>query len=255
MKHIGNKQFTKYSLAIYNRPNSKLIKKAQYFLSIPYNDNDTFKVGKITIVKKFLDACAHHRFNCEIIEKEMVAKAAVNTAKKRVYFNSNHPFTETDLQRLAVHEIGTHIKRGEHARKQKLKLFSIGFQGYLQTEEGLAVYNEEQAGLLTPKVLRQYAGRVIAVDLSLKNSFSVVYSVLIEYFPPEEAFAITLRSKRGLSDTSKPGGYTKDFVYLQGWYDIKTFIKNGGNIKDLYTGKIGVQHVPYLRYIQRELGL
>jgi len=254
LRSIGAKDFTRFSLAIYSKPSRELVRKALRYLNIKPEENGDFKLGKTSIVKKFLDACAHHRFSCDVIEKDMVAKAAVNAPKRRVYFSSNHSFTESDLQRLTVHEIGTHIRRGEQARKQKLKLFSLGFQGYLPTEEGLAVYNEEQAGLLTPLVLKQYAARVVAVDLSLKNTFSVVYTALKEHFTPEQAFNITLRAKRGLKNTQLPGGYTKDYVYMQGWLQVKNFVQKGGDIKELYIGKIGVHHVPYLKHIRQEIG-
>ena len=152
-----------------------------------------------------------------------------------------------------MHEIGTHIKRAENAKEQKLKLFKIGFPYYLATEEGLAAYNEEIAGVHNNNILRQYAGRVIAVDLALKNAFNVVYTTLQQYFTDFEAFTITLRVKRGLKNTQQPGSYTKDHVYLKGLYAVKDFVRKGGNIKDLYIGKIGIEHVPLIKHMQREL--
>ena len=58
------------------------------------------------------------------------------------------------------------------------------------TEEGLAVYMEEKAGLLSNAILKRHAGRVVAVDLSLQRSFSRC-SHPCEYFPKEDAFTIT----------------------------------------------------------------
>ena len=250
---VGLKAFTSHSIAVYGAPSRTLVHRAQQYLHTKEQNNHEYPLGKITIVKKFLDACVKHKFTCDILEKEMITKASINPQKKKLYFNSDGIFTESDLRRLTTHEIGTHLRRAEHARQQKLQLFSIGFQGYLATEEGLAVYNEEQNGLLSAKVLKHYAARVIAVDLALHNSFHVVYRTLQDYFPSHEAFNLAIRAKRGLSDTVMVGGYTKDYLYLQGWYDVKHYLRQGGNLKDLYIGKIGVQHVPSLSLIAQEL--
>ena len=125
-------------------------------------------------------------------------------------------------------------------------MFVFGFPGYLKTEEGLAVFNEERSGLLSNDILRTYAGRAVAVNLALKNSFSTVYTTLLEFFPKEEAYTIALRVKRGMTNTAKPGAHTKDHIYLSGWYSVKNFIAQGGRLNQLYIGKIGIQHVPLL---------
>ena len=252
-KTIGTKEFTKHSIAIYDKPSQALVNKSKQLLKLQPTIKGA-KLGKMSIVKKFLDSCANHKFTCEIVEKEMAAKAAVNARKKKIYFNPDHHFTEKDIKRLTLHEIGTHIKRAENAKKQKLQLYRIGFPYYLATEEGLAVYNEEQADVQTIDIIRQYAGRVVAVDLALKNPFNVVYTTLQNYFTDAEAYTITLRVKRGLKYTKQPGGHTKDHIYLKGFYIVKDFVRKGGNLKDLYVGKIGVEHVPLLPLMRKELG-
>tara|TARA_Y100000310_G_scaffold225672_1_gene227732 strand:+ start:22827 stop:23864 length:1038 start_codon:yes stop_codon:yes gene_type:complete len=253
IKTIGTKEFTKHSIAIYEKPNQALVQKAKQLLKLPPTIEGT-KLGKMSIVKKFLDSCANHKFTCEVVEKEMAVKAAVNARKRKIYFNPHHSFTEGDIKRLILHEVRTHIRRVENAKKQKLQLFGIGFPYYQSTEEGLAVYNEHKAKVQTNSIIRQYAGRVIAVDLALKNPFNVVYTTLQNYFTDEEAYTITLRVKRGLKHTKQPGSHTKDHIYLKGFYMIKEFVRKGGNLKDLYVGKIGVEHVPLIAKMRKELG-
>jgi len=128
-------------------------------------------------------------------------------------------------------------------------MFEFGFPWYLDTEEGFAAYNEFKCGLLSPKILRNYAGRVIANHLSLSNSFSRVYNHLLEYFTRQDAWNLTLRSKRGLTNTALPGAFTKDHLYLKGFLKVKEFADSGGDMKKLYVGKIGIEHVPLLRYL------
>ncbi len=246
---VGTKFFTQKSIELYGKPDKDLIKKAKKFLKLNKQDKG-ISFNTISSVKKFVDSLLKFGYNWKVAEKEMCVGASVNSSNKTLYINKNRKFTESDLKRLIIHEIGTHIARAENARKQKYKLFLIGFPNYLVTEEGLAVYNEEKAGLLTNDILKNYAGRVIAVSLSLKNSFSTVYNELLEFFDREEAFNLTLRTKRGIGNTSKPGGYTKDYLYLKGKYVIENFVKKRGKLSDLYVGKIGVQHVKAVKEIR-----
>ena len=55
---------------------------------------------------------------------------------------------------------------------------------------------------------------------------------------------LTFRQKRGLTDTSKPGGYSKDLVYFEGLVDVYNWLKkNNFDITDLYIGKLSTQDV------------
>ncbi len=77
-----------------------------------------------------------------------------------------------------------------------------------------------------------------------------MYTALCDYFDQEDAFTLTLRVKRGLGDTSKPGAFTKDYLYLDGYYHVKEYVRKGGSLHALYTGKIGIEHVPFLPYLE-----
>lgn len=248
IKNVGEKDFIKYSIKVYGKPNPELIKEARRILKI--DEEEVWKkYSKLSMNKKFMDQFNINKYKWNVKEKDMVAGAAVSTKYKTLMINNNKDFSENDVKRLIVHEIGTHVTRFENAKKQKYKMFRFGFPGYLETEEGLAAYNEYRCGLLSPKILRAYAGRVLANHMSLTGSFCTVYNNLLDYFPKNDAWTLTLRSKRGLVDTSKPGGFTKDHLYLKGFLKVKQFAESGGNIKKLYVGKIGVEHVPLLDYI------
>ncbi|MDA2917796.1 flavohemoglobin expression-modulating QEGLA motif protein, partial [Nitrospinae bacterium AH_259_B05_G02_I21] len=85
-------------------------------------------------------------------------------------------------------------------------LFALGTAGYLVTEEGLAVFQEAQQGVLEVNRLRVYAGQLLAVNTALVGGFEAVFeSLLARGFSDEEAFHITLRVKRGLSEVEEPG--------------------------------------------------
>lgn len=249
VKNVGKKEFTDYSVKIYGKPSSDLVREAKKILKI--DEEEVWKrYSKLSMQKKFLDEFRMNNYNWDVKHKEMVAGAAISTKRRTLVLNEERDFSESDVNRLIVHEIGTHVRRFENGKKQKYKMFSFGFPGYLETEEGLAAYNEYKCGLLSPRILKGYAGRVIANSMSLRGSFCTVYNCLLEYFPKNDAWTLALRSKRGLKDTSKPGGFTKDHIYLKGFLKVKDFVENGGNLKKLYVGKIGVEHVPLLDFIR-----
>jgi hypothetical protein len=59
-------------------------------------------------------------------------------------------------------------------------------------------------------------------------------------FGKKAAFQIAMRVFRG-------GGLTKDALYLQGLLELLKFIGKGGEIEDLFVGKIATHHVPLIR--------
>ncbi len=243
LQSIGTPSLTLASLGLYGKPSQELVTKAKKILDTLPTERNGVKSSNISNIKNFLEAIINYGFNWDVRQKDMLVGASFNITKRIVYINKNRTFTDNDIKRLIIHELGTHIMRAENAKKQRLNLFLIGFPGYLETEEGLATYNEQRAGLLNNEILRNYAGRVIAIHLALKNPFSTTYNYLLEFFPKETAFNLTLRAKRGIADTSKPGALTKDYIYLSGKYKVENFVKQGGNVKDLYLGKIGVEHI------------
>lgn len=256
LKNRGNEKFTKYSILCYGVPDDVLVEKANEMikkLKPQKPQKGQHKEKKILstkqVMKKIDYAFIKYGFKWNIREKEMAANAAVNISRKELLLRKNTRFSEKFLKRLIVHEVGTHIVRAENGEHQPYKLFARGLPNYLMTEEGLAVVNEEMNGCLDNTTLKNYAARVIAVDISLKCSFRETYNYLRNYLDKELAWRTTLRAKRGLTDTSKPGGCTKDFAYLRGYFAVKNFIKEGHDLNKLYYGKIGLQHVEFINKI------
>lgn len=247
LESVGGDSFYRKAVDLYGAPEQSLARQALKLLSLEDEETGENRTS-LTTVKRFLDSLLLYGLQWKVMEKEMVVGATFNAESKTLLINKNRKFSDADLKRLIVHEIGTHIVRAERAKIQKYRLFLMGFPNYLRTEEGLAVYNEEKAGLLDNRILRKYAGRVVAVDLALRNSFSVVYQYLCDFFSKEDAWMLTLRAKRGIGDTSRIGAFTKDYLYLDGYYKVKEFAKRD-DIAKLYVGKIGVEHVPLLKHI------
>lgn len=249
LENRGNPSFTGHSVKLYGTPSKELIKKAEKFIDISpmpklcqYTSTQT-----IAILRKIISNLG---INWHVKTKDMLALAAVSVQDKILYVKKDYCFSDHYIKHVTVHEIGTHILRAVNALKQPYKLFLIGFPSYLRTEEGLAMMNDELNKTMDSGLLQSYATRVIAVSKSQELSFRVVFDYLNKFFDDDKAFRITTRAKRGMSDTGEPGGLTKDYLYLQGYFDVKNYIAKHKNTDKLYYGKIGIEHIPLLDKIE-----
>ncbi len=180
-------------------------------------------------------------WNVEIVD--MVAKMSVNSLNKSLRINKLSKFSSRQINRLIVHEIETHIYRGLNGSNQPFGIFAYGFTDYLDTEEGLAIYNEERSGCLSEDDMNRYALRMILAEKCRESGFYALFSFCLPYVDhnTDTAFTMVTRLKRGLTDTSRGGGYLKDLVYFRGYLKVKGLSTE--SIQKLYTGKIGIQHL------------
>lgn len=191
-----------------------------------------------------------------IFLENAAATVSVTASKKIINIRKDEFFSEDHVKKLIVHEIETHVLRAANGERQQYKLFSVGLPNYLATEEGLAGYNERTNNVANPISEINYARNVIATKLSSEKSFREVYNQIIQTYEntvdekgnitktkEEKAFMKVMRVKRGLGDTSNPGGYLKDHAYLAGMNLVEEYVKKGKDIRLLYAGKIGVEHV------------
>ncbi len=192
--------------------------------------------------KKALDERGYINWRIELLEQP--ARVAVNSLEQKIKIHRDALFTEEDIQRLIVHEIEVHIARFEQGCKQPYLIFAYGLPDYLETEEGLAIYNEELNGLSSKRKIYDYATRLILCDKALEMSFFELYQEALLLYPSdqERAYGIAVRIKRGLTDTSVHGGYTKDQVYFSGYLAVKAL--SDAERGRLWIGKIGIDDIP-----------
>jgi hypothetical protein len=176
--------------------------------------------------------------------------SATNTdpANRVVNLRADLTYSMEEMKRLVVHEVDTHVLRAVNGYAQPYRIFAVGaVPSYLMTEEGLAVVNEERMGYIDSLRTRVFAARVLAALSAHTQPFSTVYGELREYgFGHADAYTTTRRVKRGLADTSSPGGYIKDHAYLWGRVLVEEFVLSGGDLSRLYVGKIALEHVPFV---------
>jgi uncharacterized protein (TIGR02421 family) len=237
----------------YGLPDKALVKAAKLILtSTPdhslYDIQDYFSTEDAAAeMQRMLDKLGLIGWNAQPF-LPMSAKVSVNRQDKLVKIRKDSQFSKADLRRLLVHEIGVHVIRAENGNKQPLGIFSRGLPGYLDTEEGLAVYSEEKAGVIEIATMRKYAGRVIAAALALGQSFSDVFYSIVPDLGADIAFEIVARAKRGFLDTSQLGAHTKDIVYLKGYENVNQHLKeHPEDYALLFVGKIGLHDIDLVR--------
>lgn len=244
LDNIGTENFT--DIQLYGTPSRNLVQKAYEILEHTPREPVPTKPYAATYMKSAIEkALLQYGFTgWKINIKHAVARVAVSPSRRSIAIADNAKFSSNGVKCMLAHEIGVHVLRAMNGYKQHYSIFGTdAIPGYLSTEEGLAALHEKKAGCLTNNRLRRFAGRVIAVSTALKGGFRDVFNELCKFFPPKEAFSMTVRVKRGLKDTSQTGGFIKDHVYLEGKLALEDFIAHGGKITPLYAGKIGLEQI------------
>jgi hypothetical protein len=172
-----------------------------------------------------------------------VSRATVN--RDTIKYRLPAYFREEGLLGSIYHEIGTHAIRRVNYEQQPWyrRKNKYGFGSYLKTEEGLAVLHA-----LIPhsmKLAYTTASRYLAVDYAQKHSFAELWEFVGKYVQDQETrWMVTFRQKRGITDTSKPGGFSKDLVYFEGTVDVWNWLnQHDYDITQLYFGKMALEDV------------
>ncbi len=170
--------------------------------------------------RKALDDYGLDNWSVELAPS-LVATMGVNSRKRLVRVRADAKFEDADLDRLMVHEIGSHVLRAENAHRQPLAAASIGLRASTATEEGFAAWHEERFGVARPVVGRRYAARLIAADAAQRLGVVPLAAMLEQHVGRSDAVAIAVRAKRGLLDPNAPGGFGKDQAYFAGLVTVR----------------------------------
>ena len=249
--------FNTWLTSLYSFPDAEITQRAEQEYMAVDNHQTQQPEPEISAVEAsslFAQALAERGMdNWEIVLEETPARMSVNALKKLIRIRTSSTFSHHDIKRLLVHEIDTHVQRNQNGNKQVYRLFSYGFPDYLETEEGLATYAEHRTGTAAPDATARYALRLLLCKWSENMGFMDLFTKALPFFSnPGKAFDAVARIKRGLSDTSLPGGYTKDQVYYSGYHRVSQL--PGNIIQKLYCGKIGIQHLPILDKLEYFVG-
>lgn len=257
----GTAAFGRLAARIYGLPDARLLRTAHSILDRTY-DLDQFPTESRFSASDRIDATSMARtMRAELdrmgvhdwsvcIQDEMSARMSVTARHREVRIKSDSLFTAEDERRLIVHELRTHVVRACNGFRSGLLNLGLGLRDYMATEEGLASVMEQRHGLLRRSQVETYAYRALGAALSHEFGFADTFRELIRLGASSGlAWDVAMRVKRGLTDTSMPGGFPKDYVYLQGRELVVDYLRGGGREQDLFLGKISVEHIPVVKHI------
>lgn len=254
LESIDEETFTEVSIKLFSKPTQGDIKTCQQLLE----KLDFKKINEETAIYNSAEAAEkfekifkeYDLKNWKVKIKEDMVADCVSGKNNRLFVKKDARFTGDRIQALIIHEIETHILTAENGKLQPYEIFNRGLADYLITQEGLAIYNVEKQTHTAFTENYKALSNLIAIDAALRGSFSKTYQKVREYHVSEEqAFRSALKAKRGHADTSRPGAFTKDYIYFKGYHEIKNFIGNGGDIKNLYIGKLNTRDIETVKKI------
>lgn len=260
IKAVGNnKKFTEISKKRFGKPSIQLFKTASLILkrkvykySLSENRGKPEELSPSEIINAFKVVFKELGLDDWSVEhSKNIAENGIKTGVKikKVFLDPNIFRTKVSLRKTMIHEIGTHALRAHNGYLSGFDaLGKANVKSYLPVEEGLALYNEEYFGYLTYENLRKRALMTYGIYVGEELSFRKIYNIFLGFVPRLEAFDIAYRIKRGLSDTSLPGIYSKDLVYLKGFKKMKREIQKDKSLyENLYAGKIDLKMVDWVR--------
>ncbi|NND65300.1 MAG: DUF1704 domain-containing protein [Gammaproteobacteria bacterium] len=234
------------SQALYGEPGAQLVATAKQIIEKVSPEETLNTVSATEIKQAITDKIADYDLNWRVEFSDKLL-TTVYPADRLLTVCEHRNFAEIDLKRLPVHEVGVHVLRAANGYLQPLKMFAVGFSKYLSTEEGMAAYFEEQTGTSSTNVIRSYAARVLAADSMCRgDSFRQTFDLMSELrLSNDDAWNTTVRIYRG-------GGFAKDYIYLLGMENVRAFADSGGDLRELYVGKIGIEDLEMVRTLRQQ---
>ena len=180
------------------------------------------------------------------VDPHLIANAAVG---ERTVFIANRVFGAHEAQRLATHEVYGHLVSAFNGRTQLLGVFAIGTAGSYGDQEGVAIYLEELAGLLSLDRRRTLAGRLLATHaMHAGVSFGDAARALVSEHDFSAADAVTLCER-----AYRAGGVARDAVYLTSWIRVREAVaRHETSLAELQLGKVSLRAVPEVRRLLDE---
>jgi hypothetical protein len=254
MHAVGNNErVTEISISKYGKPSPELFRNSARVLR---GKVDSYRLTDSKRVKKDTDLLDYkeieHIFRevfdelglgeWKVAKSKNIGKnmAKIGAKRKEVLVDPNIVRSKLKLKKTIIHEVGTHVLRTVNGYASGFEaLGKSNLPSYLDVEEGLATWNEENMGLLTLPWLKKKAALTWAIYVGENMSFRELYNCMLGVLPKKASFDVVYRVKRGLGDTSYPGIYAKDIVYFRGFRRVKKKLEaNPSLYEKLYAGKI-----------------
>lgn len=154
-----------------------------------------------------------------------------------------------EMRSIIAHEIEGHYLRKVNGKKMPYSMFARWSAGYIEIDEGIAIYNQNR--FLTSKDKKYYGvfERYYFVHYALNHSYKTLIEKMLEYYENdyERVFNYLVRLKRWVKDASSNYVFPKDVIYVNGYLKVDDFLNTWWDLKDLYLGKMTIQDIQDLK--------
>lgn len=239
---IGTPDFTRYSSALYRRPDFlyprqqlTMLDAAGFFLKttdallgseqIPPTEADIPAEDFAAWMQPEVDRFFGPDRISIVLDANLAAKAIAGS--RRIRLRAGALFSELDKQQLLQHEAFVHVATAQNGANQpNLKSLGLGAPRTTQTQEGIATLAELFTGSMDINRLRRVALRALAVQQALDGAdFIEVFEGFVNAGQsPQESFRSTQRIFRG-ADLHGGSAFTKDAAYLTGLLGVHTLLR------------------------------
>lgn len=237
---IGTPAFAKYAKRVYpySIPSADaLIRQLPDFSFADVTDEPLHTAEEMRLMfQQYI--FAHPHISNVNVTVDYINDHTVRAGHRRLTIGAAVKRNRKNVKRLIVHEIESHLLQRHNLHTADSALLRL--QRFSEKDlyaEGLAIFNEIYTGLLTKSAYEYYFYRLKAVEL-IDRSFREIFNELTYHIGDKKAFLITYRVKRGMGDTSRPGGYPKDAAYLLGFQAVHEYLKKGGPYELLYLSPV-----------------
>jgi hypothetical protein len=245
------RQFSEQEIGQYGLPNLAYFEHAKKMLiehGLP-DYSSTNPASAPEIASEVFDLVEHIGLPKISVHFESDLSSPIMFNKDSLHFRTPILLSLSDLKSKLDHEIQTHYLRRYNQSLQSWNLQSSlnSPKSFRMTEEGLANLHS-YIDIGSPPVIfkKSYVSYFVSY-LAQELSFAELYSELRKLGCGEQhAWNLILQQKRGLTDTSQPGGYPKSHLYLEGLVMLCRWMIGGGDPKLLYAGRISLKDVTKL---------
>jgi len=169
----------------------------------------------------------------------------------KISISKHGVFRENELLSILAHEIDTHLVRHLNWLKSWWNIFKFGTGYYLKDEEGLAIYNASKVlpeGYDKDSIYKKYYLVKEAESMDFKKLAHII-NFIYPSRSKELQFKTAIRIKKGIIHTNIIHPWTvfmKDKTYLEGYQNIKHWMKDWNNDNKIYKGKIKIDDLDYI---------
>ncbi|MDD3302902.1 MAG: DUF1704 domain-containing protein [Candidatus Gracilibacteria bacterium] len=259
IKSYKNEKYDKikeYNKRLFGDIDYDLFKKSEKKLGVLTNEKVLGKILDldyvVSYIQNYLEKNNLSNGVKVVLSTSNISRILINRRKSKieVRVSADGIFREEELDGIIAHEIGIHLVRYLNGRKTGWNILESGTANYIETEEGLAVYNSLKyfpENYEKNAMYQNYYLIEMSKNLDFKDLAEICFKLKGNDYV--KVFKTTTRFKKGILNTSiKNTGafFSKDKVYLDGYIKVKNWIEKGGNIEKLMIGKIKLDDLKYI---------